>query len=56
MVTHDAFTASYAGRILFLQDGAVLTELRRGSDSRNAFFGKIIDVLAVIGGGKGHVR
>ena len=27
MVTHDAFTASYAGRILFLRDGEIFTEL-----------------------------
>ena len=27
MVTHDAFTASYASRILFLQDGKIFTEL-----------------------------
>ena len=34
MVTHDPFTASYANRILFLQDGEILTELRKGRDSR----------------------
>ena len=45
MVTHDAFTASYAGRILFLQDGKIFTELCRGSDSRSAFFEKILHVL-----------
>ena len=38
MVTHDAFTASYANRILFLQDGKIFTELHKGSDSRSAFF------------------
>ena len=38
MVTHDAFTASYAQRILFLRDGEIFTELRRGSASRGAFF------------------
>ncbi len=37
MVTHDAFTASYCRRILFLQDGAVLTQLERGGQSRRAF-------------------
>ena len=55
MVTHDAFTASYASRILFLQDGEILTELRRGSDSRGAFFDKILNVLTVMGGGQSHV-
>lgn len=32
MVTHDAFTASYASRILFLKDGEIFTELRKGSN------------------------
>ena len=41
MVTHDAFTASYANRILFLQDGKIFTELHKGSDSRSAFFDKL---------------
>ncbi len=30
MVTHDAFTASYCRRILFLQDGRSFTQLPRG--------------------------
>lgn len=55
MVTHDAFTASYAERILFLQDGEIFTELYKGNDERNVFFKKILDVLTMIGGGKSHV-
>ena len=55
MVTHDAFTASYASRILFLQDGKIFTELNRGSDSRSAFFEKILHVLTLLGGGESHV-
>ena len=55
MVTHDAFTASYAGRILFLQDGKIFTELNKGSDSRSAFFEKILHVLTLLGGGESHV-
>lgn len=55
MVTHDAFSASYAGRILFLRDGRILTEILKGSDSRKAFFEKIIDVLTMLGGGAGDV-
>ena len=55
MVTHDAFTASYASRILFLQDGEIFTELYKGSDSRSAFFDKILNVLTMIGGGQSHV-
>ncbi len=55
MVTHDAFTASYASRILFLQDGKIFTELYKGSDNRNTFFNKILNVLTMIGGGQSHV-
>lgn len=55
MVTHDAFTASYANRILFLQDGKIFTELHKGSDSRSAFFDKILNVLTMIGGEQSHV-
>ena len=55
MVTHDAFTASYASRILFLKDGEIFMELRKGNDSRNAFFDKILNVLTIIGGGQSHV-
>ena len=55
MVTHDAFTASYASRILFLQDGVIFTELRKGNDSRSAFFEKILNVLTMIGGGQSYV-
>ena len=50
MVTHDAFTASYCRRILFLRDGKSFTELVRGNDSRKAFFGKIIEVVTLLGG------
>ena len=50
MVTHDAFSASYANRILFLRDGAIFTEILKGSDSRRTFFEKILDVLTMMGG------
>ena len=55
MVTHDAFTASYANRILFLKDGEIFMELRKGNDSRSDFFDKILNVLTMIGGGQSHV-
>ena len=38
MVTHDAFTASYCKRILFIKDGKIFNELIRGDDSRKVFF------------------
>ena len=50
MVTHDAFAASYANRILFIKDGKIFNELVRGEDSRKEFFNKIIDVVTVLGG------
>ncbi len=50
MVTHDAFSASYANRILFLRDGKIFTEILKGSDSRTAFFEKILNVLTMTGG------
>lgn len=56
MVTHDAFSASYANRILFLRDGVIFTEIRKGRDSRRGFFEKILDVLTMMGGGQGDVR
>ena len=56
MVTHDAFSASYANRILFLRDGAIFTEIRKGGDSRRTFFEKILDVLTMMGGGVSDVR
>ena len=55
MVTHDAFTASYAHRILFIKDGIIFTELVRGSDSRKEFFNRIIEVITLIGGDDNNV-
>lgn len=50
MVTHDAFTASYADRILFIKDGKLFNELHRGEDSRKEFFNRIIEVVTLLGG------
>lgn len=50
MVTHDAFTASYASRIIFIKDGKIFNEINRGDDSRKEFFDKIIDVVTLLGG------
>ncbi|HWI63870.1 MAG TPA: ABC transporter ATP-binding protein [Symbiobacteriaceae bacterium] len=49
MVTHDPVSASYCRRILFIKDGRLFTELRRGTD-RTAFFHQILDVLSALGG------
>ena len=50
MVTHDAFSASYCGRILFLKDGQIFHELRRGNQNRRAFLNEILDILSLTGG------
>lgn len=55
MVTHDPFTASYANRILFLQDGRIFTEILKGADTRKQFFDKILNVLTMLGGGNADV-
>ncbi len=55
MVTHDAFTASYCHRILFIKDGKVFNEIIRGDDSRKDFFEKIIDVVTLLGGDNSNV-
>lgn len=50
MVTHDAFTASYASRVLFIKDGEVFNEIHKGEYSRKEFFDQIIDVVTLLGG------
>lgn len=50
MVTHDAFSASYCSRILFLKDGKIFHELMRGEKSRKIFLQEILDVLSLTGG------
>nr|WP_319487603.1 ABC transporter ATP-binding protein [uncultured Caproiciproducens sp.] len=55
MVTHDAFTASYCHRILFIKDGKMFNELVRGDDTRRQFFNKIIEVVTLLGGDNSNV-
>ncbi len=50
MVTHDAYSASYASRVLFLKDGRVFNELLRGKRARAAVYHEILDVLGLLGG------
>ncbi|MDU7904045.1 MAG: ABC transporter ATP-binding protein [Peptostreptococcaceae bacterium] len=50
MVTHDAFTASYCKRILFIKDGKIFNELIRGNDDRKEFFKRILEVVTLLGG------
>lgn len=50
MVTHDGFAASYTSRVLFIRDGKIFTELRRGDTDRREFFDRIMEVVAMMGG------
>ena len=50
MVTHDAFTASCCRRVVFLRDGKLFLELRRGELDRRAFFQRLIRVVSDMGG------
>ena len=50
MVTHDAYTASYSSRVIFIKDGRILNEIEKGNLDRKEFFDKIIDVVTILGG------
>ncbi len=53
MVTHDAFAASHADRVLFIKDGTLFNEVRRGNDTRENFYTRILEVQAFLGGSFG---
>ena len=55
MVTHDAFTASWCRRILFIKDGVLYRELHRGDLDRKAFFAQILGVVSLLGGDSADV-
>lgn len=56
MVTHDPFSASFCGRVLFLKDGRIFNEIFKGEKSRKDFFNEILDILTLLGGEVGNVR
>ena len=49
MVTHDNFSASYATRVIFMKDGHILNELKKGNDDRKVFFERIIEMVTAFG-------
>ena len=55
MVTHDAFTASWCRRILFIKDGTLYRELHRGAMDRKSFFTQILGVVSMLGGDSADV-
>ncbi len=48
MVTHDAFSASYAKEVYMLSDGDIKCKLTKGSD-RKEFYDRIIDMQVSMG-------
>jgi len=45
MVTHDAYAASYADRVVFLKDGRIIHELRRADGQQHDMLQAIMDVM-----------
>lgn len=46
MVTHDAFSASFCKRIIFIKDGKIERELVKSeSQSRSNFYQEVLDLL-----------
>ena len=54
MVTHDAYAASFSNRALFISDGKIFNEIRRGLMGREEYFERIMEVVAFLGGETNH--
>lgn len=50
MVTHDPVAASYSGRVVFIKDGRVYSQLNKGGQDRPDFFQDIMKTQSVLGG------
>jgi putative ABC transport system ATP-binding protein len=50
MVTHDPMVGSYAGRVLFLKDGKIWSEIDNGNRDRQSMYQEILSVMAALGG------
>lgn len=50
MVTHDPVAASYSGRVIFIKDGRIYTQLNKGGQDRRDFFEDIMKTQGVLGG------
>lgn len=49
MVTHDAFSASFCDRVIFLKDGLIYKQLEKHSD-RSIFHSQLLDTLKEMSG------
>ncbi|ATP39899.1 bacitracin ABC transporter ATP-binding protein [Solibacillus sp. R5-41] len=54
MVTHDAYVASFAQRIVFIKDGTLYNEIHRGNNKQQ-FYQEIMDTLTFLGGGQHEI-
>lgn len=54
MVTHDAYAASYSTRTIFIKDGAVFSEISKGSKSNDTYYNEILDVVTFLGSEASH--
>ena len=50
MVTHDAFAASYSTRTIFIRDGRLFNEVRRGNTTRPEYYQRVVEVVSFLGG------
>ena len=55
MVTHSAYAASFASRVLFIRDGRIFSQIYRGSDDNHAFFDRIVSNLSLLSDGGGEI-
>jgi len=50
MVTHDPVAASFSGRVVFIKDGQIYTQLNKGEETRQVFFKDIMKTQGVLSG------
>ena len=56
MVTHDAISASYCKKVLFLKDGMIFNKIEKGEKTQKEFYNEILDILSLLGGDFRDVR
>lgn len=50
LVTHDPYSASYSNRVIFIKDGKIFNEIKKGNSSNREFFDRIMEVVTLLGG------